>query len=174
MWCVVCHVSCDVMSLVCCVYSCCYVVLCVCVCVCVCCVCAFLLMHLCMCVCVCVFACVCLCVCMICVCHAKMKNPNTKQRAYLLKMNGHIVERPQHMLMRVSIGIHGEDIKVCDVWCRMYDVWCMMYDVWCMLYDVWCMMYDVWCMIISSVIWNVVNVINVNVIYYYCMQHCYY
>ncbi|XP_017490058.1 PREDICTED: ribonucleoside-diphosphate reductase large subunit, partial [Rhagoletis zephyria] len=34
----------------------------------------------------------------------------TLERSYLLKLNGKIVERPQHMLMRVSIGIHGEDI----------------------------------------------------------------
>ncbi len=35
----------------------------------------------------------------------------TLERSYLLKLNGHIVERPQHMLMRVSIGIHLNDIK---------------------------------------------------------------
>lgn len=34
----------------------------------------------------------------------------TLQRSYLLKVNSKIVERPQHMLMRVAIGIHGEDI----------------------------------------------------------------
>ncbi|XP_023298436.2 ribonucleoside-diphosphate reductase large subunit [Lucilia cuprina] len=34
----------------------------------------------------------------------------TLERSYLLKMNGKIVERPQHMLMRVAIGIHGDDI----------------------------------------------------------------
>ena len=34
----------------------------------------------------------------------------TLERSYLLKLNGKIWERPQHMLMRVSIGIHGEDI----------------------------------------------------------------
>ncbi|PCI96964.1 MAG: ribonucleoside-diphosphate reductase subunit alpha [Flavobacteriales bacterium] len=34
----------------------------------------------------------------------------TLERAYLLKLNGEIAERPQHMLMRVSIGIHKEDI----------------------------------------------------------------
>ena len=34
----------------------------------------------------------------------------TLERSYLLKLNGHIVERPQHMLMRVSIGIHKTDI----------------------------------------------------------------
>jgi ribonucleoside-diphosphate reductase alpha chain len=31
-------------------------------------------------------------------------------KSYLLRINGHIVERPQHMLMRVSIGIHKEDL----------------------------------------------------------------
>lgn len=35
----------------------------------------------------------------------------TLERAYLLKLNGQIAERPQHMLMRVSVGIHKEDIK---------------------------------------------------------------
>lgn len=34
----------------------------------------------------------------------------TLERSYLLKMEGRVVERPQHMLMRVSIGIHKEDI----------------------------------------------------------------
>jgi len=34
----------------------------------------------------------------------------TLERSYLLKLNGEIVERPQHMLMRVSIGIHQGDI----------------------------------------------------------------
>ena len=36
----------------------------------------------------------------------------TLERSYLLKLNGKIWERPQHMLMRVSIGIHGEDIEL--------------------------------------------------------------
>jgi ribonucleoside-diphosphate reductase alpha chain len=34
----------------------------------------------------------------------------TLERSYLLKLNGKIAERPQHMLMRVSIGIHKNDI----------------------------------------------------------------
>ena len=34
----------------------------------------------------------------------------TLERSYLLKINGKIVERPQHMLMRVSIGIHLNDL----------------------------------------------------------------
>lgn len=35
----------------------------------------------------------------------------TLERSYLLKINGKVVERPQHMLMRVAVGIHGEDIE---------------------------------------------------------------
>jgi len=34
----------------------------------------------------------------------------TLERSYLLKLNGEIAERPQHMLMRVAIGIHKEDL----------------------------------------------------------------
>ncbi|KAG8660688.1 hypothetical protein MANES_02G181900v8 [Manihot esculenta] len=34
----------------------------------------------------------------------------TLERSYLLKVDGKIVERPQHMLMRVAVGIHKEDI----------------------------------------------------------------
>ncbi|AEL25890.1 ribonucleoside-diphosphate reductase subunit alpha [Cyclobacterium marinum] len=34
----------------------------------------------------------------------------TLERSYLIKLDGKVVERPQHMLMRVSIGIHKEDI----------------------------------------------------------------
>ena len=34
----------------------------------------------------------------------------TLERSYLLKLNGVIAERPQHMLMRVSIGIHIDDL----------------------------------------------------------------
>jgi ribonucleoside-diphosphate reductase alpha chain len=35
----------------------------------------------------------------------------TLEKGYLLKINGRTVERPQHMLMRVSVGIHKEDIE---------------------------------------------------------------
>ncbi|NCO63553.1 MAG: ribonucleoside-diphosphate reductase subunit alpha [Flavobacteriales bacterium] len=35
----------------------------------------------------------------------------TLERSYLLKLNGQIAERPQHMLMRVAIGIHLNDIE---------------------------------------------------------------
>ncbi len=34
----------------------------------------------------------------------------TLERSYLLRLDGQIAERPQHMLMRVSIGIHKDDI----------------------------------------------------------------
>nr|CAD7601810.1 unnamed protein product [Timema genevievae] len=34
----------------------------------------------------------------------------TLERSYLLRIDGEVVERPQHMLMRVAVGIHGEDI----------------------------------------------------------------
>ncbi len=35
----------------------------------------------------------------------------TLERSYLLKLNGQIAERPQHMLMRVSVGIHLHDLE---------------------------------------------------------------
>ncbi|UZR94993.1 ribonucleoside-diphosphate reductase subunit alpha [Chondrinema litorale] len=35
----------------------------------------------------------------------------TLERSYLLKVNGKVVERPQHMLMRVAVGIHMDDIE---------------------------------------------------------------
>ncbi len=35
----------------------------------------------------------------------------TLEKSYLLKINGKIAERPQHMYMRVAIGIHKEDIE---------------------------------------------------------------
>lgn len=35
----------------------------------------------------------------------------TLERSYLLKINGAVAERPQHLIMRVSLGIHGDDIK---------------------------------------------------------------
>ncbi|XP_024378320.1 ribonucleoside-diphosphate reductase large subunit [Physcomitrium patens] len=34
----------------------------------------------------------------------------TLERSYLLRVNGKVVERPQHMLMRVSVGIHKDNI----------------------------------------------------------------
>jgi len=35
----------------------------------------------------------------------------TLERAYLMRVNNKVVERPQHMFMRVALGLHGNDIK---------------------------------------------------------------
>ncbi len=35
----------------------------------------------------------------------------TLEKSYLLKVDGEIVERPQHMYMRVAVGIHKDDIE---------------------------------------------------------------
>jgi ribonucleoside-diphosphate reductase alpha subunit len=43
----------------------------------------------------------------------------TLERSYLLRINGLIAERPQHMLMRVSLGIHKGDI---DAVLKTYDL----------------------------------------------------
>jgi ribonucleoside-diphosphate reductase alpha chain len=34
----------------------------------------------------------------------------TLERSYLMKIDGKVIERPQHLLMRVAVGIHGQDI----------------------------------------------------------------
>ncbi|MBK5279869.1 MAG: ribonucleoside-diphosphate reductase subunit alpha, partial [Bacteroidia bacterium] len=34
----------------------------------------------------------------------------TLERSYLMRVDGKVVERPQHLLMRVAVGIHGADI----------------------------------------------------------------
>ncbi len=48
----------------------------------------------------------------------------TLERAYLLKINDIIVERPQHMLMRVSVGIHKEDIDAAiETYTLMSEKW---------------------------------------------------
>ena len=43
----------------------------------------------------------------------------TLEKSYLLKLNGRVVERPQHMLMRVALGIHGPDLRSAR---RTYDL----------------------------------------------------
>jgi ribonucleotide reductase alpha subunit len=43
----------------------------------------------------------------------------TLEKTYLMRINGKVVERPQHMWMRVSLGIHGNDI---DSALRTYDL----------------------------------------------------
>lgn len=35
----------------------------------------------------------------------------TLERSYLLRMDGQVVERPQHLLMRAAVGIHGQDLE---------------------------------------------------------------
>ncbi|SFO71854.1 ribonucleoside-diphosphate reductase alpha chain [Algoriphagus ornithinivorans] len=35
----------------------------------------------------------------------------TLERSYLIRLDGKVVERPQHMLMRVAVGIHKEDLE---------------------------------------------------------------
>lgn len=35
----------------------------------------------------------------------------TLERSYLLRIKGKVAERPQHMLMRVAVGIHGMDVE---------------------------------------------------------------
>ncbi|KAJ9111887.1 ribonucleotide-diphosphate reductase subunit rnr1 [Naganishia adeliensis] len=35
----------------------------------------------------------------------------TLERSYLLRIDGRIAERPQHMIMRVAVGIHGRDVE---------------------------------------------------------------
>ena len=37
----------------------------------------------------------------------------TLEKAYLMRINDEIIERPQHMFMRVALGIHGDDLKAC-------------------------------------------------------------
>ncbi len=43
----------------------------------------------------------------------------TLEKSYLLRMYGKVVERPQHMLMRVAVGIHKNDI---DAAIETYDL----------------------------------------------------
>jgi ribonucleoside-diphosphate reductase alpha chain len=35
----------------------------------------------------------------------------TLERSYLLKSQGKVIERPQHLIMRVAVGIHGDDLN---------------------------------------------------------------
>ena len=35
----------------------------------------------------------------------------TLEKSYLLRLNGRVAERPQHMIMRVAVGIHHQDIE---------------------------------------------------------------
>eukprot|EP01035_Chromulina_nebulosa_P018017 gene18017-23656_t len=50
----------------------------------------------------------------------------TLDRAYLMRSNGKIIERPQHMIMRVALGIHGNDI---DAAIETYDLMSRQYFI---------------------------------------------
>jgi len=48
----------------------------------------------------------------------------TLERSYLLKLNGQVAERPQHMVMRVAVGIHKDDIaSVIETYNLMSERW---------------------------------------------------
>ena len=48
----------------------------------------------------------------------------TLEKSYLLKLDGKVVERPQHMLMRVAIGIHKDDIdSVLETYNLLSEKW---------------------------------------------------
>lgn len=48
----------------------------------------------------------------------------TLEKSYLLKMNGKVAERPQHMVMRVAVGIHKEDLQsVLETYNLMSERW---------------------------------------------------
>eukprot|EP00291_Cryptomonas_curvata_P029129 CAMPEP_0172209610 /NCGR_PEP_ID=MMETSP1050-20130122/35236_1 /TAXON_ID=233186 /ORGANISM="Cryptomonas curvata, Strain CCAP979/52" /LENGTH=451 /DNA_ID=CAMNT_0012889557 /DNA_START=153 /DNA_END=1505 /DNA_ORIENTATION=- len=48
----------------------------------------------------------------------------TLEKAYLLRLDGRVVERPQHMLMRVAVGIHKADVASAI---RTYDYMSLKY-----------------------------------------------
>ena len=48
----------------------------------------------------------------------------TLEKSYLLKVDGRVIERPQHLLMRAAVGIHGSDIEsVLETYNLMSDRW---------------------------------------------------
>ncbi len=48
----------------------------------------------------------------------------TLEKSYLLKLDGKVIERPQHMLMRVAIGIHMDDIdSVLETYNLLSEKW---------------------------------------------------
>lgn len=48
----------------------------------------------------------------------------TLEKSYLLKINGKVAERPQHMIMRVAVGIHKVDIdSVIETYNLMSERW---------------------------------------------------
>lgn len=48
----------------------------------------------------------------------------TLEKSYLLRLNGKVVERPQHMIMRVAVGIHKQDLEsVIETYNLMSERW---------------------------------------------------
>ncbi|MBL0105633.1 MAG: ribonucleoside-diphosphate reductase subunit alpha [Bacteroidetes bacterium] len=48
----------------------------------------------------------------------------TLEKSYLLKLNGKVAERPQHLIMRVAVGIHKHDIEsVIETYNLMSERW---------------------------------------------------
>ncbi len=48
----------------------------------------------------------------------------TLEKSYLLRMDGEVVERPQHMLMRAAVGIHGKDVEAAiETYTLMSEKW---------------------------------------------------
>jgi ribonucleoside-diphosphate reductase alpha chain len=48
----------------------------------------------------------------------------TIERSYLLKLNGQVAERPQHLIMRVAVGIHKNDIPaIIDTYNLISEGW---------------------------------------------------
>lgn len=50
----------------------------------------------------------------------------TLEKSYLLKINGNVAERPQHMFMRVALGIHKDDLEsAISTYHLMSERWCI-------------------------------------------------
>jgi len=48
----------------------------------------------------------------------------TLEKSYLMRLEGKVVERPQHMIMRVAVGIHADDIPaVIETYNLMSEKW---------------------------------------------------
>jgi ribonucleoside-diphosphate reductase subunit M1 len=48
----------------------------------------------------------------------------TLEKSYLFRINGKVAERPQHMIMRVALGIHGNDIdRAIETYNLMSEKW---------------------------------------------------
>lgn len=48
----------------------------------------------------------------------------TLEKSYLLRMDGEVVERPQHLLMRAAVGIHAENIEAAiETYTLMSEKW---------------------------------------------------